>query len=380
MQLKFHKPNFTVGLILGLLTGLIIAGSLLISSAKHALDQQHRDYGNALSAMAARQAVDATFNHDLVRLQVILQDTATNARVSLATIHDVENNLLVQAGEPQFGNPASLTFTHPIILHDSVAGYVSITTAQNFPGFSAAINLSRAMIIVCLLVAIWAIHQLKLITLVRLPKPDKAHQNEEEKSQDNNDTTQPQNTQDETLGLNNDLSDTLANTQDFPDVFSVVHIKNLDVLKQQLNGENLRATLGRLEKIIRDVMALYGGTHFQLIGNHYILTFKAYDSAGEALFRATCSAHLVLELGGIVNNIPLDLAALVSSNAGDIRPENLPISGLILEGSAGEDELINQRIEFIEVGEASQQKVVSGFHNPFQSLIDKQHKQLIQRI
>jgi uncharacterized membrane protein affecting hemolysin expression len=69
-------------------------------------------------------------SHDLVSMQVTLKDIAKNPGVESATIHDLDNRLLVQAGESPGLNQVVAThqnFTAPITLHDSVAGYVTVT-------------------------------------------------------------------------------------------------------------------------------------------------------------------------------------------------------------------------------------------------------------
>ncbi len=86
------------------------------------------DYGNGIAVMAAKAAVDATLNHDLVSLQVILQDALHSPKVSFATLHDVENNLLVQAGESLslHEQRVAASFSAPISFQQSVAGYVTV--------------------------------------------------------------------------------------------------------------------------------------------------------------------------------------------------------------------------------------------------------------
>ena len=83
--------------------------------------------------MAAKAAVDATLNHDLVSLQVTLQDALQSPKVSFATLHDVENNLLVQAGEGFSLNEQRIaaSFSAPISYQQSVAGYVTVYLDAN---------------------------------------------------------------------------------------------------------------------------------------------------------------------------------------------------------------------------------------------------------
>lgn len=312
--------------------------------------------------MAAKQAVDAAFNHDLVRLQVILQDVMANPHTQLATIHDVENNLLVQAGETRFGKAQGIEFTAPIVLHDSIAGYVSVNLNPLTETLSSTLTFAGLTTLLLTLIALWDLSRQGAIEVVPGTRNTGAAKSEDGDS-----------------GLEfSDGEEAFIEEEEHESVFSVIHIKNLDVLKQQLNGQNFRDTIARLEKIIADVMALYGGSKFVLVDNYYVLTFKASDSVGEAIFRSACSAYLILELASIIDKIPLDLAALVSAQENDVTPEKLPFAGLIVEASAAQNELINRRANFMELGKNDGRQVIAGFKQPFQNLLDGQTKQLLQ--
>lgn len=316
-------------------------------------------YGRTLANMAAKHAVDATFNHDLVRLQVILQDVIANPHTRLATIHDVENNLLVQAGDSRSRDPLSATFVSHIALRDSVAGYVSVTIKTAEWSLNSAIYLLMALSTLLLSLSLWSLfHSKAIIWQVPMRQEEIAS------------------SEDETVEAENALSTTPQEPQS--DVFAIIHIKNLNVLKQQLNGQSFRDTMARLEKIISDVMALYGGHQFQLTENYYVLNFHERGNRGEAIFNASCAAYLILELSGIIDKIPLDLAALVSANKDNIVPEKLPFAGLIVEETAGAEALINRRIAFMELGTEDGRQVLSSFRQPFQNLLENQRKQLCQ--
>ncbi len=346
---------------LGALAALVVVSLLLLPVARDTHGEFIAFYGEALSTMAAKQAVDATFNHDLVRLQVILQDLVANPYTALATIHDVENNLLVQAGDARGAIRQSAVFASPIVLHDSVAGHVSVTVDASHWSLRAMSALVLAMAALCLALALWSGLRSGAIQWAQAA---------DSLSRAGREAPSPSPTADE--------AGTVLAPQPQAHVFAVIHIKNLHVLKQQLNGQSFRDTITRFEKIMCDVMALYGGHRFQLVDNYYVLQFHTRQNRGEALFNASCSAFLVLELAGIIDNIPLDLAALVSANEDDIVPEKLPFAGLILEATAGAEELINRRIEFMELGTDDGRRVLAGFHQPFKSLLENQRRQLCQ--
>ncbi|MFT5083340.1 MAG: putative membrane protein affecting hemolysin expression [Lentisphaeria bacterium] len=374
MQLRLRfLPPITAACLGGLF--VLVFAALLILPANSAMSALSlSSYGEALASMSAHQAQDAAFNHDLVRLQVILEDVIENPNTKLATIHDVENNLLVQAGESRFGHEPGQTFSAPIILHDSIAGYVSITVDPSPWSFTSAYALMGAFGFLLACLAVWSLLHIGALEIISSTGGGHLLAGD---SLPVGDTLLSTDAASEAMAEREEVD--LHNTENqFDSVFSVIHIKNLDVLRQQLNGNNFRTTITRLEQVISDVTALYGGRGFELIDNYYVLTFKASDELGEALFRSACSAYLVLELAGIIDNIPLDLAALVSANKDDVTPEKLPFAGLIVEASAGEDKLFIRRTELVDLGADDGRKVLSSFQQPFQSLLDKQQKQLFQ--
>ncbi len=351
---------------LGMFFGVLCAFLLVFPKMQDATAQSRHNYGNALATMAANQAIDAAFNHDLVRLQVILQDIMENPQTALATIHDVENNLLVQAGDARPGTPYQTSYTAPIVLHDSIAGYVTVNINNDPDAMQPLLILLLLIELLLIAVAVWSFREAGGVELSLnfrdfLPDSKFPEVSDEQVAVEEPGREEPE--ADET-----------------PEVYAVIHIKNLAVLGQQLNSETYNNTLLRMEKVMSDVLALYGGSGYEFRDNYYILFFNANDATNEALFRATCSAHLIVELASIINNIPLDLAAFVSANKDDLTPASLPIAGLILEERAASDELIRRRLQFMEVGTDDGRLVVAGFEQPFQTLLDNQCRQLSQLV
>lgn len=377
MQLHVHAfPRFAafcLGGFIAIALATVVMGARY--STKHA--QYRSDYGRALSSLAARQALDATFNHDLVKLQVILQDVASNPRVILATIHDVENNLLVQAGISNAKKTLTHTYSAPITLHDSIAGYVSITIINDATIINPATVLLTMLGALLFALALWSLYQNKAVSVrFSIKRNSKSKEASITSAEADDFTTKTVST---TNHDDNNHRKKEGNTDSAEDmIYAVIHIKNYDVLQQQLSGQNFRKTISRMEKIIADVQALYGGNKFVLEDNCFILSFPASDSRSEAIFRGICSAYLVLDLTGTINNVPLDLAGLVSAKNDSSSRIQLPTSGLILTADIEDEELLQRRVQFMPLNENSDSKTVSCFEQPFQSLIEKQQKQLLQ--
>lgn len=119
-----RRLAFSLGALL-LLVIMLVAQSVLTANLHK--DWQMR-FGQALAGFAANAAVDAALNHDLVSLQVVLQDVAQSPRVALAQIHDVESNLLVQSGVTPSPHHLSQmpVYRAPISYQQSVVGTVSV--------------------------------------------------------------------------------------------------------------------------------------------------------------------------------------------------------------------------------------------------------------
>lgn len=113
---------------LGALLMLLLAAGLWWQQTDKINEGWLVTYGQGIASMAAKSAVDATLNHDLVSLQVVLQDALSSARVSFVTLHDVENNLLVQAGTALSRHEIVSTpnFSAPISFQQNIAGYVTV--------------------------------------------------------------------------------------------------------------------------------------------------------------------------------------------------------------------------------------------------------------
>lgn len=317
-----------------------------------------------LAKATAARSSDAAFHQDLIGMRAIVQDTTQYTNIRIATVHDVENKLLVQAGEfPYFKHKDDQSFTSPIIQHDNIAGYVTVIIAvpSMFPveiltflyaliaitTISAIISISRSGCIVCR----WSKAQVKESLHAKFsnyipPEP----------SQKSTPHTQPV---------------TLYSA------FSLVHIKNIQTIKQQLNGENFRNTLKIMDDTVEDVMSLYGGVEFQWNVDHYKLTLNSRESQSEAIFHAICCAYLISEIASTINNVPLDIATLVSLNEQHDNEILLPCEKLAITAEAATESSLDARLKLINNNAVEGQKLISEFVQPYKGLLDNQRTQLL---
>lgn len=363
MPLKIHRIPGLALFCAGALLGLILTCLLIVPTASEHLSQAQKDYGQTLASLTARRVIDAFFNNDLVRLQVVLQDLISHPHVVQATIHDVENNLLVQAGEGRPPEDEHTSWSASIVIHDSISGYVTVTVHNFEHSLAQAHGILWVLALLLALALGFSLYHARAIEWLTPEKPEIEDNDAEDKS-----ATAPAKDQAE-----ENLPEPV---QEEEQVYAVIHIKNHEVLKQQLTSDIFRNTLAKLENIIGDVLALYSGREFYAQQNYYILKFRANDAMNEAIFRATCSAFLIVELASIINKVPLDLAAFVSANKEDLIPAKLPVAGLVMENLAAQDELIQRRLNFMDVGTEDGRRIVAHFEQPFCNLLENQRKYL----
>ncbi|HMU65917.1 MAG TPA: hypothetical protein PKE57_02150, partial [Cellvibrionaceae bacterium] len=269
-------------LAIGLLIGLLSCATVLRAVERAQEQVLLADYGQSLANLAAKRAVDATLNHDLVSLQVVLQDVMDNPRTLLASIHDVENNLLVQAGSTQaLTHAAALrSFSAPIPLQDSIAGFVTVNIESQMPEIKA-LYLSFAA--VCSLLVIVA-----LLSLLNRSGPPFSV------------THTPR----ENPAAKDTAADEPTPGTETPPVFTAYlrwQWHNLATLRQQISAERLEQLFNRLELILVEAVKITG-TQCQTRrkqgrqNGEYWLTYSSGESILVAYYQLMVCAHLIHHL------------------------------------------------------------------------------------
>lgn len=398
IRLKTFPPLsiFSMGAILGALLVTLMLVPRLITSGEANLNH----YGNALATMAAHQAVDASFNHDLVQLQVILQDVMENPNTLLATIHDVENNLLVQAGNHHVVGDNGLTYTAPIVLHDSIAGYLTVTLKKYQDATRSVLMFLSLFIAALAAVAAWSLYESRAIEWVprnnapssnntgavkaRAASPFSNHTDElgqtgtheQEQAPADYDAIESDSAGEKT----EDSEDTdEAPPEEMIKAYAFIQVTNLQRLTQQLNASTLNNTLAKLEAMLGDVLALYGGNALDREETGYRITFEAPSTdPHEPLFRAACSAHLAIEMAKTIDKIPLQIGACINAEADEYSLSHIPAGELLLNSTAATNSIIAQRLNHALLEEIAPFHRVEQFSQPFQSLLANQLNQLVK--
>jgi hypothetical protein len=240
------------------------------------------DYGQSMANLAANRAVDATLNHDLVSLQVILQDVIDNPRTLLASIHDVENHLLVQAGSTKALNTANQprAFSAPIPLQDSIAGYVTVNIESQMPEIKLLYYSFAAM---CSLLVIVA-----LLSLLNRTGPIFS-KIEIEPSTESIEAPPPA-----------EEIKTEPPAQEFTAKLCW-QWQNLATLRQQISAERLEQLFNQVELILVEAVKIVGAqcqtrrNQGRLSGEYWI-TYASKDSILVAYYQMLVCAYLIHQL------------------------------------------------------------------------------------
>lgn len=296
-------PQLSLCTLLIVLLGLL--GSAL--SNYHSDRQQHENverYGKMVAQSAARQAVDATLNQDLISLQAIMQEVSQYPTVVGATIRNLENRLLVQSGHlpNQAIKGKRYYFTAPIALHNNVAGYVQVTLEM--PRYSVwqqqFLLIWLSAVGLALLIIWWSI-QLQWWRNLRDKLPS---------------ATRVMTTMIERIPTIPEAPpepEPIVPEAPIPPQVAVrlsVHITNMARLYQQLNSEGFATLLRRFEKQLQDVLTLYNGQRLLLTDDTLIIDFIG-ESHHDCSFRALCSAILLRNLCARAPSPRLQVSAAV---------------------------------------------------------------------
>jgi uncharacterized membrane protein affecting hemolysin expression len=376
-SLTFSRPLLL--LCAGILLATLVSAAICQHLITQSLQSRSLQYGHALANVAARQAIDATLNHDLVSLQVILSDIAENPDVAKATIHDVENNLLVQAGSARRGEVRQHDFTAPITLHNSIAGYVTVSLdLTRVAGVQYQILwLFGFMAVLLIALTLCALYFGRSWNVpLTMPRPAIP-------ILDSPPSPEPQ-----------ALSGAGAVPRAFPRVELIVNFRNLRELAGQLDSKAFRGVSRRIEEQFRGILALYAGQLIQLDAGMARIAFPNPQEHPDATFEALCSAHLLLTLNQRAQNFPLQINALIiqrdsdsailknlqyqlaESEEFDYLLQHAADGALLMESRLLEHGQLAQKAEHRPVDEFSDVVEITALGEPYRQLLDRQLQQL----
>lgn len=268
---NLRSPLFLVSITAILI--LALAQTINQQQNQKLLDLRTAHYGTSLAKLTAGQAANATLNSDLVSLQVGLENLIKNPHVLSATIHDVENQLLVQAGDSptlgQYSSANSRSFTAPITLHDSVAGYVAVTLDTQAIYATQDNAWLIGLVAICLMLMIFSLMTSPKLTNSRTPEPNPEQEHE--------------------LPTHHNAS------ADDVQVVLLLHVLNIDTLRKQINGSLRGKLFAELGKKIDGINMLYNGK-IESASENWLSIRYGGDDIADASFRAACAAILLFRL------------------------------------------------------------------------------------
>jgi len=359
--LRPHARTLSISaviLCLGL-GGAVLHGYASLQSQNRQLDQ----LGQTLARSAAQRAVDATLSQDMLSLRASLQDLTDHPQVIGATIHDVENQLLVQSGfsADRFQSSEYRRYSAPVALDDKVAGHLQLVLkpVRLSPWDWRFFWLWGLMAVTATLFPWWR-HWLKRRARSNMnPRQRQAPPAQMEAEEPSEAPGH------ERLRLR-------------------LQLVNLAALFNQLNRESFERQLRLFERQLKGVIALYGGHHQALSVDTLLIDFEG-EQRSDCAFRALCSAQLLDELSRLNPGPRLRLAARVHGQPeSDAQALNLselfikqyqPEPSRPAQGIAILPELIdNELLQHLELDPETGSLL--SIKAPYRQLLDRQQQQL----
>ena len=366
-------PQLTLCSFLIILLGIIGASAYWINVEKNQQEQRH-NYGQLLASSGARQAVTPAMQQDMVSLQSILLEINQYPGVIGATIHDVENKLLVQSGfKPNLIIEGKrYEFSAPIALHNNIVGTLAVTldlpnhTERDYLFFMTWIS----SIFIALGILGWSIHRQWWREFKdKLPSADTLINAVVEKMPNISEAPEPEPEQPIKVSVRLSLD-----------------ITNMNKLYQQLNSESFALLLQRFDKQLQSVLNLYSGQKQMLSGEILSIDFTS-DSFYESCFRAVCTAQLLFNLAQQSPSPRLHLAAAIHELSAPVSDSKSLLKDFVVQNNnhlkpdKGEI-LISQGLIDAELQEHLELLPDSGkliaIKEPYQGLLSKQEAQLLQ--
>ncbi|MET0356146.1 MAG: hypothetical protein ABW044_05170 [Cellvibrio sp.] len=293
-------PQLSLCSLLLLALGLMGAIFYLYNTDKNQQANIER-YGQIVASSAARQAVDATLNQDMISLQALLQEVGQYPDVVGVTLRNLDNKLLVQSGykpnQPVRGK--RYNFAAPVALHNNVAGYLEVTlevprrtTHDELFLFWWAISISASLLIIW-----WSIQRRWWSALrEKMPSANEIVTAVVEKIPTIAEPVEP------------DPEPPTPPTQ--VSVRLSLHIVNLSKLHQQLNSEGFNGVVRRFEKQLQALLSLYNGQRQSLSGDTLLVDFSG-EEFHECSFRAVCCAKILINMVATGASPRLQIAAAI---------------------------------------------------------------------
>lgn len=337
--------------------------------------QSDTRYGQALANSAAREALEAAFRDDKLSMGAVIQNTAANPKVRRVAIRDIEDQLLVQAGANTRDLPkAILTFESAITLHNSISGFITVNIEPSTWLSQLFWGIYMCVFMLC---AVLLLRYVFVDAHINITLPERPIRKNPETSSASAETFEDE--------YNSDKDEyRIQITESTPTPITLyyahvaLNVKNIIVLKQQLNGKTFRETFAELESRLDDIGHLYNACTKDWHEDRYLISFSA-NNQHQAIFNTLCAARLMLDTCGIVHRVPLDLSAQVSVDMESLTDIEMPFVGLSIDDATVNSAKLEDTVHYLEIGDDTTRRLISAFCAPYDALLHKQISQLKRR-
>lgn len=334
--------------------------------AQHKINQ----YGEYIAAITADQAAGNVLSNNAISLQAIAQNLHSHNIASSVVIYNINHDILAQTNTV---NPLEAQqlhyYTAPIASNNNIIGSVTIGIAS-----SLLITETHYMPIGMLSLLLMTIMLIAFIKGRSASNSENSHQ----KSSDSGSTYST------TEGSTQELVEQEVKIEQEENVvFLTLTLHNIDQLYQQLNAEMRQQQLQTVEQHITHAIRLYNGEKHMSSPNTITLCFKKSSDLLHCLF----AAQLILQLNHRNTHSLLSISALIHN-----KPQKETINYYISLNRKIQTVLQQQQGLYIQQAIAQQLSKkasfeqtnvphllrVSALNNNYQTLLEKQLKQLLK--
>ncbi|PCJ43411.1 MAG: hypothetical protein COA71_00630 [SAR86 cluster bacterium] len=289
---------------------------LTTNNFKVNLQLQADELGVTLAEQAADSIIELVLANDLLGLNVVVSQLATNDSISQVTVFDVDNNILARAGENTSNSLINSSYNAEISLQNAVAG--SVLLELNSSSLNNNIDniqlLFWGTLTFGLMLAITTAFALTSHITQPLESIIKAFKDPDEGS-----IKIDENRQDEVAELqtvcktllekyqenrSHQLSlSSLGNSDSISEPSSkimasllVVKVVNVNTAIELLHPSTLSKLLNEYNFYLKQAAKLYGGSVQRFTGDSALVSFDTISCGEEHSFNAICSAQLFLRL------------------------------------------------------------------------------------
>ena len=372
MLTSANKVSSLLTFCSGILLASVVIWLVVMPAAQRKLEAQAQTHLEGSAKLTSRLILEATFEVDLAKMQFQLQEALTQLHVNSFAVYDVENNLLVHAGSRNSSNVATDTVIHPITIDNTLAGYLTATANKPQLFSPAANSLLISWMIILIGIICWLTYEAHGNQILQTARNLAQKYFHKIKPKNEPHAAQQIDPKSETLDNHHESGE---NTVIAPLTYVTIFIRNHSVLKQQLSGSSYQKLNRQLIDTLNSVVGLYNGEVMEVESTHIRLGFSETSGTAESVFRAICGAYLALELCGIVNNIPLDLSAIVSNNNETTAPN---ATGLFINQYLQTLADLHSKIETLVADTDCEYCLIKAFQPSLQALLDKQRGQLAE--